>query len=158
MDEGPPEPGTKLPAELVENAGYLLSRLGLRARRRFGEAIAGLGLRPPHFGLLAVLADRDALAQSELAEALGIDPGRLVGLLDELEQSGLVVRAPDAEDRRRHAVKLTRAGRDRVRVARRRAAAVEAGLLAGLAPAERDELRRLLLRLAVQRESGADGQ
>jgi DNA-binding MarR family transcriptional regulator len=148
VQEGAPEGQARLPAAIAGNAGYLLSRLGLRSRRLFTAAIAELGIRPPHFGIVVLLGEAGRLAQSELAETLSIDPGRLVGLLDELERAGLVLREADPDDRRRHAVSLTAEGQTRMREARRRATAAERTLLARLEPGERDDLRRLLLRLA----------
>jgi DNA-binding MarR family transcriptional regulator len=147
---GAPDAKTRMPPDVAGNAGYLLSRLGLRSRRLFADAIAELGIRPPHFGILVVLAGHDALAQSELADALGVDRGQLVGLLDELEREGLVRRDIDPNDRRRHAVSLTAEGARREAQARRLASAAEQELLAALTAEEQDDLRRLLVRLAMQ--------
>jgi DNA-binding MarR family transcriptional regulator len=139
-----------LPPEVSENAGYLLSRLGLRARRLFAETIAELGIRPPHFGILCALGQAGPLAQSELSDGLAVDAGQLVGLLDELERRGLVRREPDPGDRRRHAVSLTAEGRSRLADARRLAVEAEAELLEPLTPAQQETLRKLLLRLAMK--------
>ena len=52
-------------------------------RRR--EAIARLGIRPAHYGILSVLMESGPITQAELAETLRLDSGWLVGLLDQLE-------------------------------------------------------------------------
>lgn len=138
----------RLPEDVALNCGYLLSRLGFESRRRFTESIAHLGIRPAHYGVLAVLAESAPVAQTELAEALGADRGWLVGLLDELEAKGLVRRASDPRDRRRHAVSLTPEGKRCRREAGRIARRVEGELLRGLAPGEREHLRTLLRQMA----------
>ena len=137
----------RLPDDLAHNCGYLLSQLGFRSRSRFTEAIAPLGIRPAHYGILSVLMESGPITQAELAGALRLDSGWLVGLLDELEAEGLVVRAPDPVDRRRHAVSLTPAGRRRRQQPTRVGRHVEDEVLRSLAPEEREELRRLLRRL-----------
>ncbi len=53
--------------------------------------------------------------QNVLAEAVGIEGASLVRLLDELQASGLITRAPDPTDRRANVVGLTARGRTVVR-------------------------------------------
>jgi MarR family transcriptional regulator for hemolysin len=50
--------------------------------------------------------------QNALADAIGIEGASLVRLLDELQASGLITRAPDPADRRANAVNLTLRGRE----------------------------------------------
>ena len=49
--------------------------------------------------------------QAALALAIGADKSRIIGVLDELQQRGLIERRPDPADRRAHLVALTEAGR-----------------------------------------------
>ena len=94
-------------------------------------------MRTHEFGVLDHLDRAGPISQQELGAALRIDPSNLVGLLDALQEDGLVVRARDAADRRRHLVGLTDAGHGRLESAKRATAEAEADLLAPLAPAER---------------------
>lgn len=50
--------------------------------------------------------------QNVLADAIGIEGASLVRLLDELQASGLITRAPDPADRRANAVNLTARGHE----------------------------------------------
>jgi DNA-binding MarR family transcriptional regulator len=77
---------------------------------------------------------------------LRIDRTNLVGLLNELEGDGLIARRRTAEDRRRHTVDLTAAGRRRLEDAESALAAAEDDVLGGLDAAERETLYRLLQR------------
>src|SRR5436305_2646148 len=106
------------------------------------------GLHPYHHAILALLAEGSRETQGAIAEALGYDKGQLVGLLDELEQGGLIERRRDTADRRRHVVQMTAAGQkalDRIRDVSQR---LESEFLAALSDEEREQLQRLLLRLA----------
>jgi DNA-binding MarR family transcriptional regulator len=137
-----------LPAELTAYTGYLLALLGRATQRRFMLAMAEIGVRPAHYGIFTVLDAEGPSPQTRLAAALQIDRGQLVGLIDELETAGLVRRERDPDDRRRQAISLTDAGRERLAVARAACARLEAELLRPLDPDQREALRAALLRLA----------
>lgn len=95
---------------------------------------------------LTVLRDQGAMPQQALAERLHVDRTNLVGLLNALEQDGLVARTRSAEDRRRHLVELTDAGAEKLRDAERAVADAEDEVLGGLDADEREQLYRLLQR------------
>jgi DNA-binding MarR family transcriptional regulator len=114
---------------------------------RLGEALAAMQMRTHEFAVLNHLAEAGPLSQQELGQALRINPSNLVGLLDVLEQDGLLVRARDPGDRRRHLVRLTSGGRKRLAGAWRAAEEAEEDLLSPLSPTERDKLRATLERL-----------
>ena len=123
-------------------------RLARMAGYRIGRALTEMGMRTHEFGVLDHLDRAGPISQQELGAALRIDPSNLVGLLDALQRDGLVVRARDAADRRRHLVGLTDAGHQRLESAKRATAEAEAELLAPLAPAERRRFLASLERLA----------
>ena len=81
-------------------------------------AMAEIGVKPAHYGIFTVLDAEGPSPQTRLAAALQIDRGQLVGLIDELESGGLVLRERDLDDRRRQAITLTAAGRERLETAR----------------------------------------
>lgn len=128
----------------------MLARVGAESRRRFVQALARWNLRPAHYGALMVVADLDGSSQQELGQRLGIDPRNLVGVVDALEQRGLVERARHPGDRRRHVVRLTISGRDFVSQLRQAGEELELQLLTDLDAAERSALHRLLLKLLPQ--------
>jgi MarR family transcriptional regulator, lower aerobic nicotinate degradation pathway regulator len=140
----------RYPEELVASALFLLKRLGMTAKEQSMEAYAETGLHPYHHAILAVLSEGSRETQGSIADALGYDKGQFVGLLDELEEKGLVERQRDPNDRRRHTVKMTPAGRKALEKFRRLSSRLEDEFLASLSESEREELHRLLLRLAEQ--------
>jgi DNA-binding MarR family transcriptional regulator len=121
-----------------------LARLG----RRAAEASAPGGLRPRHLHALGILSERGPLSQQILGEVLSLDPSNVVGLLNELEERGLITRRRDPSDRRRHIVELSTAGEEALTVAYVRVGLAEDSLLAALSAEERATLYDLLVRAA----------
>jgi DNA-binding MarR family transcriptional regulator len=78
---------------------------------------------------------------------MDIDPSILVTMLNPLEDDGLICRMRDPDDRRRHVVTLTEAGKRRLERAARSQREAEQELFAGLAPDRRGQLEELLVEL-----------
>jgi DNA-binding MarR family transcriptional regulator len=126
----------------------LINHLARVSRRGSQEALDPLGLRPLHLVALTLLRDHGSATQQALAEALRIDASNLVGLLNDLERKHLLLRQRDPDDRRRHIVEISRAGRSTLERAERKLAAVQDDVLGALSEQERDALHGLLLRAA----------
>jgi DNA-binding MarR family transcriptional regulator len=138
----------RFPKELVSSTVFLLKRLGMTAKEQTIGAFDEAGLHPYHHAILAVLDEGSRETQGAIADALGYDKGQLVGLLDELEDAGLVSRRRDPADRRRQIVQMTPAGRKTLDKLRRVAARVEDEFLSALSEKEREQFHALLLKLA----------
>jgi MarR family transcriptional regulator, lower aerobic nicotinate degradation pathway regulator len=137
----------KLALYQAPTAGMLLVKLGRAAERWFAEALKPTGLTPRHFGVLFEVQARPT-SQQALIESIGVDPSKLVGLLNDLEAEGLIVRRRDPEDRRRHIVEVSRLGRTRLEAAQKAAAAVEDRLFAGIDAEQRAALHSALAQVA----------
>jgi DNA-binding MarR family transcriptional regulator len=131
--------------------GLLLSQLGTHAALSFGRKIAGLGISPPHLGMLRWIHANGGKNQRELASHLGVVPSRLVVLLDELETKGLVARERSLEDRRSQQLQLTRKGTQLLQKVERIATAHDADLGSSLTSHERETLIELCAKLATHR-------
>jgi MarR family transcriptional regulator, lower aerobic nicotinate degradation pathway regulator len=152
-----PEIKHKVPKELLASPGFLLARLGIaiktKALGRFEEA----GFDGYHYSVLAFLGEGSSETQGSIADALGLDPSQLVGILDSLEERGLVERHRDPLDRRRHAVSVTAEGKkqlQRLRAIRRQ---TEEEFFAPLDAESRERLHELLLRLACYHDPRCGG-
>jgi DNA-binding MarR family transcriptional regulator len=137
---------------LLATTGVLLATRGQEALRMLTSAYARVGLKPRQVQALLLLAEHGGMTQRELGEVMAVDPSILVGLLNPLEEDGLISRRRDAGDRRRHNILLTRAGEDRLVEVEREQAAAEDAYFAELDPDELDQLRRLLARGQAQRD------
>jgi DNA-binding MarR family transcriptional regulator len=97
--------------------------------------------------VLTALAEQPVRTQAALAQAIGADKSRIIGVLDHLQERGLISRRPDTSDRRVHLLSLTPAG-DRLRRSVQAAIrASEEEVLAALPPADRDAFLRSLTTL-----------
>ena len=122
----------------------------MTAKERSFAAYNEAGLHPYHHAILAVLDEGSLATQGAIADTLGYDKGQLVGLLDELEDAGLVERRRDPADRRRQLVRMTAKGRKTLERLRRLSSQLEDEFLATLSDEERAQLHTLLLQLAEQ--------
>jgi DNA-binding MarR family transcriptional regulator len=142
----------------MASTGFLLARVGGESRRRWAQSLGTLGLRPSHYSVLMALAELGPISQRSLSDVIGADPRNVVGLVDLLEERGLLERGRDPDDRRRHGVRLTAAGVDTLTRLRRVGAAVEEEFLSALDEAERTRLHELLLKLLPAAASGKSGE
>ena len=123
--------------------------MGVIAQKRFSAKLEAVGLTPRMFGALNVLEAEGPVTQGALCKGIGMDPSSMVSTIDELEAKGLVERRPHPGDRRAHALHVTDAGRETLLRGRKVALAAQDELLAPLSDDEREQLRSLLLRIAV---------
>lgn len=131
---------------------WLLGRAAARGRALVAEALAGEGMKMWHHVVLSAVRDLAPVAQAALGRSVGLDPKDLVGILNDLQSAGLVVREPDPSDRRKNAVSLTGDGERLLKRCEKVARRANDELLVPLSAAERDQFMGLLIRI-----SGTDG-
>jgi DNA-binding MarR family transcriptional regulator len=127
-------------------SGPLLVHLARRMQTDADAELASFGLRARHVIALTLLRDLGEQNQSDLAATLGLDPTNVVALLNELESADLIERRRSPQDRRRHTVSLTAAGRRRLKEVEQLLAGLEHRLLSALTPDERATFYKLLVR------------
>ena len=142
----------RTPIELLQSPSFLLKRLGAIAKDRTVEAFEEAGATAYSYAVLAVLEEGTRETQATIADALCYDRSYLVGLLDELEQNGLVERRRDPADRRRHVVSMTPAGRKELARLRAVHETVDDEFFAALTASERKTLKGLLAKVAAAQD------
>src|SRR5262245_11034122 len=96
--KGPPSAGAR--RQEGASPAFLLAQVGAHAAAKFAERLGPLGLTPAHVGSLRVIAASAGASQQDVAERLRMFPSRLVALVDELQERGLVRRVENPRDRR----------------------------------------------------------
>ncbi|MGW3652103.1 MarR family winged helix-turn-helix transcriptional regulator [Streptomyces sp. NPDC000878] len=127
---------------------WILGRAADRGRALVAAALAREGLKMWHHVVLSAVAELGPVAQAELVRGVGLDAKDMVGVLNDLQDAGLVVRAPDPHDRRKNAVSVTADGRRLLTRCERAARKANDELLAPLTVVERELLTSLLTRVS----------
>jgi DNA-binding MarR family transcriptional regulator len=130
----------------------MLAQIGCHAAAKFAERLAPSKFTPPQAGILGVISRQNGLSQQALADLLGMFPSRLVLVLDELEQAGLIERRPHGSDRRVYVLHLTVRGKKALQAIGRVARQHEDAMCAALNASERETLAQLLARIADEQE------
>jgi DNA-binding MarR family transcriptional regulator len=136
-----------VPDRPPRSVGFLISQLGFLSSTRFSEALEPLGIGPKEFLLLRFVAASAGQPQQALAQRLGVPPSRMVALVDDLEERGLVERRPDPDDRRVRGLHLTATGQKTLDRAGEVAVEYEQKLCSSLAEDEREHLIDLLQKI-----------
>jgi DNA-binding MarR family transcriptional regulator len=127
---------TEVDRDLVESLRMAVGRLARRLRQQNeGEITAS------QFFLLNSIAHHEPITLGKLASVERLRPPSVTRMVSFLEESGLVLRRPDPDDRRVCRVVVTDLGRDLLQRSRTRKDAYLATRLATLAPHELDVLR-----------------
>jgi DNA-binding MarR family transcriptional regulator len=133
------------------SASFLLAQLGNHAATKFAERLEPLGFAPYHAGIFRILAQNPGASQQDLAKTLNMHASRLVGILDELQQRGLVERRPSERDRRLYALHLSSDGENSLRRIGEAAREHHQALMSGLS-AEQQKLLTDLLEIILKNQ------
>jgi DNA-binding MarR family transcriptional regulator len=136
---------TRRRASPAGEAWALMHELFHASKRRFHAVASEFDLSPPQVRALGVLDPDRPVPMSELAEALHCDNSNVTGIVDRLEDRGLVERRSAAHDRRVKMLAVTARGAEiRERLAERLEEAPEP--LARLSPEDQRALRDIMRR------------
>lgn len=141
---------------LRDNLGYLSRVTRNVVTQTSGEFVDDMKFATGQMTLLGLIAANDGVSQNDLARALLMRKSQVTELIQDLVLRGLVDRNEAGNDRRFNVLSLTKAGAVAWRQARTRIVRHTERLQAGLEPAEREELNRLLRKLIATNLRDAD--
>ncbi|GGT22256.1 MarR family winged helix-turn-helix transcriptional regulator [Nonomuraea spiralis] len=136
-------PGSRLHHDLH----WLFARLKQGLATAETAAVREHGLSLWGYTVLTAVVEAPARTQLALAQAVSVDKSKLVLILDELEDAGLVLRRPDPADRRARIIEVTPEGSRVLTAARTDVETIEDRLLDDLEPSAQATLRSALRHL-----------
>jgi DNA-binding MarR family transcriptional regulator len=131
----------------AEAWGLMSELFATYGKRRFHAVATEFELSPPQVMALRALDPSEPLPMSSLAGALHCDNSNVTGIVDRLEERGLVRRQADPGDRRVKMVAVTEEG-ERLRRGITRRFAEPPAQLAALSKRDQTTLRDILRRAA----------
>lgn len=132
MSEPLNDPGTPRQPDEELRFGYLIHDVSRLRRTLFDRWLAPSGITRSQWWVLAFLARRDGMPQTELADELDVGKVALGALIDRLEGGGFVQRRASAGDRRVKLVFLTPSGRTLLQALRNTGREFNRRILAGI--------------------------
>lgn len=110
-------------------------------------------LTPIQYGVLRSIWSYGYKNPKDIAEKFGIENSTISGILERMENKGLLVRNIDSEDRRFIRIELTEAGRELEKPVNATVDAFNKRVLAPFSKEEVEMLREILGRIAVSEKS-----
>ena len=134
--------------EYPKALGPMLGCCAHMARERMDARMSRFGMTPAQTHVLLHLHQSGGqMPQRELLDSLKVKPSTVNGILDRMEEKGLVERTVSGTDARQRLVALTLAGRKREEQVKQAFMEAEALIVRGLTKEETDTLRSLLERV-----------
>ena len=127
-----------------------LLQIALLIQEDLARSFAATDLTVPRTHLLWELHRLGTSTQKTLATALKVSPRNVTGLVDALEASGYVARAPHPRDRRAILVTLTDRGSQTMAQMEHERSQIAAELVADLDPDQQERLRKGLDAIAAR--------
>lgn len=124
--------------------GYRLKLLAQLGSRRLQEVLEPFGLTPFHWLVLCCLWQEDGLPTSSIGDKLQQVGGTLTGVLDRMEERGLVRRERDTRDRRIWRIWLTDSGTELQQVLPPLVANIRDRAVEGISEADRELFSQLI--------------
>ena len=127
--------------------GPLLGHCAHLAKEQMRSRMERFDMTPTQTHVLLYLHENGATTQTTLAEQMRVKAPTANGILDRMEEKGLLVRTVDGRDARRRLIRLTEKGEGLVEELRGQFILAESAILQGFDQAEQCQLKSFLQRI-----------
>lgn len=127
--------------------GPLLGHCAHLAKEQMRARMDRFDMTPAQTHVLLYLHENGATTQTVLAEQMRVKAPTANGILDRMEEKGLLVRTVDGRDARRRLIRLTEKGEGLVEELRGQFILAESAILQGFDQAEQCQLKSFLQRI-----------
>ena len=127
--------------------GPLLGHCAHLAKEQMRSRMERFDMTPTQTHVLLYLHENGATTQTALAEQMRVKAPTANGILDRMEEKGLLVRTVDGRDARRRLIRLTEKGEGLVEELRGQFILAESAILQGFDQAEQCQLKSFLQRI-----------
>lgn len=129
--------------------GVKIKLINEKIKQHFNDQLKNNNLTLSQFWVLKYLQqhDRQKVSQKELAEAVQVTHPTMIGLIDRLEEKGMVLRDIDENDRRFRYIRLTDKGKQYLKESKQNAEAMDIALVKNFSSDEVEILKSLLDRV-----------
>ena len=127
--------------------GPLLGHCAHLAKEQMRSRMERFDMTPAQTHVLLYLHENGATTQTALAEQMRVKAPTANGILDRMEEKGLLVRTVDGRDARRRLIRLTEKGEGLVEELRGQFILAESAILQGFDQAEQCQLKSFLQRI-----------
>lgn len=107
-------------------------------------------MTPVQFALLNQLWRKDGQFSYELSKSLLLDSATITGIIDRLEQNGLIERRTDPNDRRTKVIFLTEKGRKLEKPLKKQMDEMNDEVLYGLSDDEKRQFKKILFDIGIR--------
>lgn len=129
---------------------FQLAKAGKLGARFWGHKVSDLSITPVQAMVLRFLYDQDQITSIDLGKKTELDSATLTGVIDRLENAGIIDRKDNPHDRRSIRIYLTEKGKITGEEIARRMEEANADFLKAFTPKEAGKLRRLIHTLRNQ--------
>lgn len=131
----------------MESSFMLIHQVAHLAKYQALKEMESYGLKPNQAGILFILRTEGGLSQRELARKMGVTPPSMTVALKKLEKQGYILREQDAKDQRITRIQISDQGRNCLEGLQSMMWNLENGLYEGISREERQELKRIMLKM-----------
>lgn len=126
--------------------GIKIKLINEKIKQHLNDRLKDNNLTLSQFMVLKYLKqhDKEKVSQKELAEAVQVTHPTMIGLIDRLEEKGMVSRQVDGNDRRYRYIRLTDMGRQYLNQSKQDAEAMDSALVRNFTQEEVAVLKSLL--------------